>query len=94
MTGPGGPREDRVQAMLSPGEFVVNADATKKNRELLYAINSGAYLPPRAPSGASDGSQMSTRTSTVNLNVNYPQASDPLRDAQEWADLVGAGANV
>ena len=39
--GPGGPRSDRIPAMLSNGEYVVNADATKKNKALLEAINSG-----------------------------------------------------
>lgn len=32
---------DTVPAMLTPGEFVVNAKATKKNRGLLEAINGG-----------------------------------------------------
>lgn len=41
VSGPGGPRDDRVAAMLSPGEFVVNADATSKHLPLLNAINSG-----------------------------------------------------
>ncbi|TWB20039.1 tape measure domain-containing protein [Rhizobium sp. ERR 1071] len=42
--GPGGPRDDKIPAMLSDGEFVVNAAATKKNRSLLEAINSGHVL--------------------------------------------------
>jgi hypothetical protein len=29
--------------MLSPGEFVVNADATKKFLPLLHSINSGGF---------------------------------------------------
>ena len=29
-TGPGGPKEDKIDVMLSPGEFVVTAEATKK----------------------------------------------------------------
>jgi len=33
---------DTVPAMLTPGEFVVNAGATKKNRPILEAINGGA----------------------------------------------------
>lgn len=32
---------DTVPAMLTPGEFVVNKDATKKNKGLLQAINNG-----------------------------------------------------
>jgi murein DD-endopeptidase MepM/ murein hydrolase activator NlpD len=41
VTGPGGPRDDRVPAMLSNGEFVVNAQATKANRVWLEALNAG-----------------------------------------------------
>jgi hypothetical protein len=39
--GPGGPKSDSVPAYVSPGEFVVNAAATAKNRGLLEAINNG-----------------------------------------------------
>lgn len=39
--GPGGPRDDLIPAMLSNGEFVMNAEATKRNRALLEALNSG-----------------------------------------------------
>ncbi|NTG22048.1 tape measure protein [Agrobacterium rhizogenes] len=42
--GPGGPRGDKIPAMLSDDEFVVNAAATKKNRALLEAINNGRVL--------------------------------------------------
>ncbi|WP_234680791.1 phage tail tape measure protein [Bradyrhizobium monzae] len=40
VTGPGGPRDDRVLARLSHGEFVVNAAATAQHRATLEAINS------------------------------------------------------
>ena len=42
--GHGGPRSDRIPAMLSNGEYVVNAAATKKFGPLLDAINSGKGL--------------------------------------------------
>lgn len=42
--GPGSSRSDSIPAMLSNGEFVVNAAATKKYAGLLEAINSGATL--------------------------------------------------
>ncbi|WP_448005331.1 phage tail tape measure protein [Agromyces bauzanensis] len=59
VTGPGGPRDDRVAAMLSPGEFVVNADATAKHKELLFAINSGSFAPASGGGGGSyDAAQM------------------------------------
>lgn len=41
--GPGGPREDRVPAMLSNGEFVVNAAATAQHIGLLHQINAKKY---------------------------------------------------
>lgn len=39
ITGPGGPRDDRIPSYLSNGEFVVNAAATSRHRSLLEAIN-------------------------------------------------------
>jgi hypothetical protein len=39
--GPGTGTSDSIPAMLSNGEFVVNANATAKNRSLLEQINSG-----------------------------------------------------
>lgn len=64
VTGPGGPRSDEVPAVLSNGEFVVNADATAKNRSLLEAMNANnnrvlpaglAQLASGASGGSSDG---------------------------------------
>jgi TP901 family phage tail tape measure protein len=61
-TVPGTGNSDTVPAMLTPGEFVVNKNATRQNLGLLYAINGGgagynkggvtyasrgAYLGPR-----------------------------------------------
>jgi tape measure domain-containing protein len=48
--GPGGPRSDSILAAVSDGEFVVNADATKKYGALLAAINSG-HVPKFAAGG-------------------------------------------
>lgn len=42
--GPGTSRSDSIPAMLSDGEFVVNAAATGRHRRLLEAINSGKAL--------------------------------------------------
>jgi len=44
ISGPGGPRSDSIPAMLSNGEYVINAAATKKFGPLLDAINSGNGL--------------------------------------------------
>jgi uncharacterized protein (TIGR02594 family) len=41
VSGPGSGTSDSIPAMLSDGEFVVNAAATRKHRALLHAINGG-----------------------------------------------------
>lgn len=42
--GPGGPKDDKIPALLSDKEFVINAAATKKiGPENLAALNSGNY---------------------------------------------------
>lgn len=52
VSGPGGPRDDRVLARLSPGEFVVNAASTANHRALLEQINNA----PRFANGGAIGS--------------------------------------
>ena len=52
MFGPGGPTGDRIPALLSDGEFVVNAQATRRHRRLLDLINAGVDLPAFATGGA------------------------------------------
>lgn len=58
VSGPGGPRDDKIPAWLSDGEYVVNAKDTRQNRPLLEAINAGrvgsdgAALPAYAKGGA------------------------------------------
>lgn len=47
--GPGTSRSDSILARLSTGEFVVNADATRRNLALLNAINSGLDMQHAAP---------------------------------------------
>lgn len=50
VTGPGGPKDDKILTRLSNNEFVVNANATAKNLDLLTAINSGS-IPGFADGG-------------------------------------------
>lgn len=42
---------DTVPAMLTPGEFVVNKDATKKNRGVLEQINNGGKTQKKSSGG-------------------------------------------
>lgn len=67
VSGPGGPRDDAIMARLSNGEFVVNAEATRKNRAALEAINSGASLSSAAPSS---GAQTGVRGDSYALDVS------------------------
>ena len=88
--GPGGPRSDSIPAMLSNGEYVINAAATKKFGPLLDAINSGKGLAlagggavgmptisaPRMPSLA--GMSQTNNNTTNNaptINVNVAGAN-------------------
>jgi hypothetical protein len=56
VSGAGTARSDSIPAMLSNGEYVINARATAQNRQLLDAINSNRNIP--------------TGGSTINVTVN------------------------
>jgi len=64
--GPGGPRTDSIPAMLSDGEYVINAKATKQNRALIEAINSGRAL------ALADGGMASLRAPSMPI-LSAPQ---------------------
>ena len=49
--GAGGPRADQMVVRVSPGEYIVNATATARNRPVLDAINAGAVIPGFASGG-------------------------------------------
>ena len=72
--GPGGPRDDIIPAMLSAGEFVVNARSASRYRPLLDAINRGSVL------GFADG--------TLPMWQDKPNASW-YRGAGDLLDSVG-----
>lgn len=55
ITGRGGDRSDQELVLASPGEFFVNAKATRKHRHLLEAINAGSLLPAALPTFANGG---------------------------------------
>jgi tape measure domain-containing protein len=51
VSGPGGPRDDKVPARLSNGEFVVQAKAARDWGPVLEAINRGVGVPGYASGG-------------------------------------------
>lgn len=59
ISGPGSGTSDSIPAMLSNGEFVINAKASAENADLLHAINTGKTVRRfaggnTAPSGSPD----------------------------------------
>ncbi|EKS9844469.1 phage tail tape measure protein [Burkholderia cepacia] len=76
IAGPGTTTSDSIPAMLSNGEFVINAASTKKYRSLLEAINSGhmahfatgGIAATLAPSPAASAVSNERPHFTVNLN--------------------------
>lgn len=81
VSGPGTGNSDSIPALLSPGEFVVNAAATREHRALLEAINAGA-LPRLAAGGLATAPLIASTPSprrggsvpplTVAISVNVP----------------------
>lgn len=64
VSGPGGPRSDAIPAMLSNGEYVVNARSTSRYRGLLEKIN-------REGNGYADGGMVTgSATNGINITVN------------------------
>lgn len=98
--GRGTTTSDSIPAMLSNGEYVVNAGATSKHRALLEAINGGRMVP-----AGSVSSSMSTSSTTIGnsggVHVSelkvYPRtastgdiATSTVRALREVAFLSGA----
>jgi tape measure domain-containing protein len=82
VSGPGTSKSDSIPAMLSDGEFVVNAKATRKHAGLLQAINSGSELVHRAEGGFI-GTAMSLASPIMSLvgSINASSANAELEKA-------------
>ncbi|KVR22954.1 phage tail protein [Burkholderia ubonensis] len=99
ISGPGTGTSDSIPAMLSNGEFVINAASTKKYRSLLEAINSGhmshfatgGIAAALAPSPSVSGGA----ASPVNVEVHNhgggglseQDAKDLQQHVQSWIDI-------
>lgn len=99
VSGPGTSRSDSIPAMLSNGEFVVNAAATRRNRALLEAINSNDRTPASAGRGAPSSPAIAAAP-TVNLyedsskagSVSTSTADDGSQVIDIWvASIMGDG---
>ncbi len=74
ISGPGGSRSDLIPAMLSNGEYVVNARSTARYRNLLERIN--AEGNKFADGGAADGSRGVPLGGNINIVVNPSPGMD------------------
>ncbi|MFI7042590.1 hypothetical protein ACIBI0_38435 [Microbispora rosea] len=59
ISGPGTGTSDSIPAMLSNGEYVINAAATARHRGLLESINAGHYASGGLVKGYASGGQVS-----------------------------------
>ncbi|MDX3073590.1 hypothetical protein [Streptomyces sp. MI02-7b] len=98
ISGPGSATSDSIPAMLSNGEFVVNAAATKRNRGLLEAINSGT-VQHFAKGGLTDAMKQARSDATAQLTLSHfgrmagyknTSVANQLGGADSLGDLVGA----
>jgi GH24 family phage-related lysozyme (muramidase) len=73
VSGPGTGRSDSIPAMLSNGEYVINAESTRKSLPLLEAINNGRIS--RFAEGGAVGADSSTfgQTTSVNESLSSDQ---------------------
>lgn len=70
VSGPGTSTSDSIPAMLSDGEFVVNAKSTKRHRAMLEAINSGKTLALAAGGIVKGGTFAPSNTYAPSLAIN------------------------
>lgn len=90
--GPGTGTSDSIPARLSNGEYVVNAQATRQNLDLLQAINSGR-IAQFATGGLAGKAGLSTGRDRANINVGdinittQGSSGDPTKD-REHAEMI------
>ena len=80
--GPGTETSDSIPAMLSDGEFVVNARSTRLFQPILSAINASADLPGFAMGGLVDKNQnrpARDNTDTIAEAINVAFRDQPIR---------------
>ncbi|SDY55517.1 phage tail length tape measure family protein [Citreimonas salinaria] len=87
--GRGGPKQDGRVIAVSPGEFIVKAEAANRNRAILEAINASAPIPGFAQggfvSGGAAGGMMVLQTQIID------QSSRGLDIREESEPMPGGG---
>jgi hypothetical protein len=110
VSGPGTGTSDSIPALLSSGEFVINAKATSRYRSLLESINSGS-LPHFASGGfvanSSDignlgvksvsrrnSSNETSNTSVFNINITGDISNQTRKQVLSMIPEIAAGTNA
>lgn len=91
--GAGTATSDSIPALLSNGEFVINAASTRRHRALLEAINKNRYASGGAVGVAPQVAALGGGTGgmTVNITINRDGSSDSSVDGDvEMAKRLGA----
>jgi hypothetical protein len=90
INGDGTPTSDSNLALVSDGEYIVNAAAASKNKALLSAINSG-----KAPSfrGASQAAFLSSNSYSPSVNVHVEGGAADRQLAAKIANHVNDAVN-
>jgi hypothetical protein len=93
ITGPGGPRDDRIPALLSNGEFVVNAKSAENNRAALEWMNAAKFADG-GYAGYEDGSQVPRPPSTnpFRTPISPPADATMQREYDEMVKWVNENA--
>jgi hypothetical protein len=95
VTGPGGPRSDIVPALLSDGEFVVNAAATSRHLGLLKALNQNKFADGGFVGGSPGGGGAAVVNQYFTVNApNYVGSKDELVTTLRKSIANSGGGNV
>lgn len=81
VSGPGTSTSDSIPTMLSDGEFVVNAKATKRHRAALEAINSGRTLALATGGVVHGGTFAPSQTYAPSMSFNVTGSGNVRQDA-------------
>ncbi|MBG8808600.1 phage tail protein [Neisseria meningitidis] len=95
--GAGTSTSDSIPALLSNGEFVVNAAATRRHRALLEAVNQNRYASggavgklPVMPAVPAFGSSAGSMTVNITINKDGTASADTSADTSEARRLAEA----
>lgn len=89
--GPGTGRSDSILARLSHGEYVVNADAARRNKPWLDMVNFGRTSNGQAPPAANANAPAERSMTIVQNNTyNVPQTRDLNRSRNQLAAMQEA----